>query len=168
VHPRTDHRHRIEHIGDMRPNADLLGRIRAAGVLVVTTPQFTYSYGDLAPDEACTPLRSLHALGFRPPGNSDATGTQREALNPWHGIWCALAHRSESGLHIEPEEAIDMAEAIRMFTRDAAVACHMDDRGVLSEGRLADLVVLDADPFTTPLADVPGMPVALTVIGGVA
>ena len=168
VHPRTDHRHRIEHIGDMRPNADLLGRIRAAGILVVTTPQFTYSYGDLAPDEACTPLRSLHALGFRPPGNSDATGTQREALNPWHGIWCALAHRSESGVHIAPEEAIDMAEAIRMFTRDAAVACHMDDRGVLSEGRLADLVVLDADPFTTPLADVPEMPVAMTVIGGVA
>ena len=41
VHPRTDHRHRIEHIGDMRPNADLLGRIRAAGILVVTTPQFS-------------------------------------------------------------------------------------------------------------------------------
>lgn len=43
----------------------------------------------------------------------------------------------------------------------------MDDRGVLSEGRLADLVVLDADPFTTPLDDVPQMPVAMTVIGGV-
>ena len=60
-----------------------------------------------------------------------------------------------------------MAEALRVFTRDAAVACHMDDRGVLSEGRLADLVVLDADPFTTPLEDVPSMPVAMTVIGGV-
>ena len=133
----------------------------------MTTPQFTYSYGDLAPEEACTPLKSLHAMGFRPPGNSDATGTQREALNPWHGIWCAMAHRSQGGLHVAPEEAIDMAEALRVFTRDAAVACHMDDRGVLSEGRLADLVVLDADPFTTPLDDVPEMPVAMTVIGGV-
>ena len=166
AHPRDDHRHRIEHIGDMRPVRDLLERIRAAGIIVVTTPQFTYSYGDLAPEEACTPLKSLHAMGFRPPGNSDATGTQREALNPWHGIWCAMAHRSQGGLHVAPEEAIDMAEALRVFTRDAAVACHMDDRGVLSEGRLADLVVLDADPFTTPLDDVPDVPVAMTVIGG--
>ncbi len=168
AYPRADHRHRIEHIGDMRPVPDLLERIRAAGIIVVTTPQFTYSYGDLAPEDACTPLRSLHAMGFRPPGNSDATGTQREALNPWHSIWCAMAHRSQGGASVAPEESIDMAEALRVHTRDAAVACHMDDRGVLSEGRLADLVVLDADPFTTPLDDVPQMPVAMTVIGGVS
>ena len=31
AHPRTDHRHRIEHIGDMRPDADLLTRIAPPG-----------------------------------------------------------------------------------------------------------------------------------------
>ena len=53
-----------------------------------------------------------------------------------------------------------------MFTRDAAVACHMDDRGMLAPGLLGDLVVLGADPFETPPADLPDLPVDMTVIGG--
>jgi predicted amidohydrolase YtcJ len=164
--PWPDHRHRIEHVGDLQPRPELLRRIAAAGVIPVTTPQFTHSYGDLAPDEACTPLRSLHALGFRPPGNSDATGTQPEAINPWHSIWCALAHRSRGGAVIHPEETIPLADALRMFTRDAAVACHMDDRGMLAPGLLGDLVVLGEDPFAAAVDDLPELPVDLTVIGG--
>ncbi len=166
IAPWPDHRHRIEHVGDLAPIGDLLRRIAAAGVIPVTSPQFTYSYGDLAPEEACTPLRSLHAMGFRPPGNSDATGTQPEAINPWHSIWCALAHRSRGGVAIHPEEAIPLADALRMFTRDAAVACHMDDRGMLAPGLLGDLVVLGEDPFAVAVDDLPELPVDLTVIGG--
>jgi len=56
---------------------------------------------------------------------------------------------------------------LRMFTADAAWACHMDDRGVLAPGRLADLVVLGADPWRTPVDDLPSIPVDMTVIGGV-
>ncbi len=164
--PWDDHRHRIEHIGDMRPDPDLLRRIGAAGIIPVTTPQFTYSYGDLAPDEAATPLRTLHSMGLRPPGNSDATGTQPEAIDPWHSIWCALAHVSRSGTPICPEEAIGMEEALRVMTRDAAHACHLDDRGRLAPGYLADLVVLGTDPATVLLDEVPSMPVEATVIGG--
>ncbi len=164
--PRPDHRHRIEHIGDLVPDARLLHHIARLGIIPVTTPQFTYSYGDLAPDEAATPLRSLHALGFRPPGNSDATGTQPEAINPWHSIWCAMAHRTRTGTLVHPQESVDLGTALRVFTRDAAGACHMDDRGQLAPGKLADLVVLDADPFTTAVDDLPDIPVAMTVIDG--
>jgi predicted amidohydrolase YtcJ len=164
--PWPDHRHRIEHVGDLAPQPALLERIAAAGVIPVTSPQFTYSYGDLAPEEACTPLSSLHAMGFRPPGNSDATGTQPEAINPWHSIWCALVHRSRGGAVIHPEEAIPLADALRMFTRDAAVACHMDDRGMLAPGLLGDLVVLGEDPFAVAVDDLPDLPVDLTVLGG--
>ena len=53
-----------------------------------------------------------------------------------------------------------------MFTRDAAVACHMDDRGMLAPGLLGDLVVLGADPFEAPPDDLPELPVDMTVIGG--
>jgi predicted amidohydrolase YtcJ len=164
--PRPDHRHRIEHVGDLTPDRALLERIRAAGIIPVTTPQFTYSYGDVAPGEAATPLRTLHAMGLRPPGNSDCTGTQPEAANPWHSIWCAIAHRTRSGTPILPEEAIDVDDAVRTFTRDAAHACHLDDRGRLAPGLLGDVCVLDDDPFTRPVDDLPTMPVAMTIIGG--
>jgi predicted amidohydrolase YtcJ len=164
--PRADHRHRIEHIGDMQPEAEFTKRLQDTGVVPITTPQFTWSYGDQAPEYAVTPLKTLHRLGFRPPGNSDATGTQPEAINPWHSIRCAIAHRTRSGVSICPEESIELLPALRMFTRDAAWACHLDDRGILAPGYLADLVVLGADPFTLAPDELPEIPTDMTVIGG--
>lgn len=164
--PRADHRHRIEHIGDMKPDLQLLARVRELGVIPVATPQFVYSYGDADPEGSCAPLRTLHELGFRVPGNSDCTGTQPEAANPFHGIWCALAHQARSGAIVAGDETIELEAALRMFTADAAHGCHMDDRGVLEPGSLADLVVLGRDPFETPLDELAELPVDMTVIGG--
>lgn len=164
--PRPDHRHRIEHLGDMKPDRELLLRARRLGVLVVATAQFVYSYGDADPEGSCAPLRTLHESGFRVPGNSDCTGTQPEAANPFHGIWCALAHRSRGGALVEPDERIELDAALRMVTADAAFGCHMDDRGTLEVGKLADLVVLGRDPWETPVDELPEIPVDLTVIGG--
>jgi predicted amidohydrolase YtcJ len=164
--PRADHRHRIEHIGDMSPDRKLLERVRSVVAVPVCTPQFVYSYGDTDPEGACAPLRSLHEMGFRVPGNSDCTGTQPEAANPFHGVWCALAHRTRSGTVVAPDERIDLDAALRMFTADAAWACHMDDAGVLAPGLLADLIVLGADPWQTPVDELPSVPVEMTVIGG--
>ncbi len=164
--PSNDHRHRIEHLGDMKPDRDLLIRARDLGVIPVATPQFVYSYGDADPEGSCAPLRTLRELGFRVPGNSDCTGTQPEAANPFHGIWCALAHRTRGGSLVEAEERIDLDAAIRSFTADAAYACHMDDRGVLAPGKLADLVVLGRDPWAVPIDELPEIPVDMTVIGG--
>lgn len=164
--PRVDHRHRLEHVGDFEPRAELLERIKHDELIPVVTPQFTWCLGDDAPEFAATPLATMHRLGFRPPGNSDCTGTQPEAANPWHGIRCALTHGTRSGDTIYAEERIDLASALRMFTRDAARACHWDDRGTLAPGCLADLVVLGADPFRMTPEELPEMPVDMTVIGG--
>lgn len=164
--PRPDHRHRVEHLGDMKPERELLLRAQKLGVIPVATPQFVYSYADADPEGSCSPLRTLHELGFRIPGNSDFTGTQPEAANPFHGIWCALAHRTRGGSMVEPEERIELDAAIRAFTADAAFACHMDDRGTLEPGKLADLVVLGRDPWLTPLDELPEIPVDMTVLGG--
>jgi len=164
--PLPDHRHRIEHLGDMKPDRELLLRARTLGAIVVATPQFVWSYGDTDPEGSCTPLRTLHELGFRPPGNSDCTGTQPEAANPFHGIYCALARRTRGGTVLLPDERVDLDAALRAFTADAAFACRMDDRGTLEPGKLADLVVLGRDPWATPLDELPDLPVDMTVIGG--
>jgi hypothetical protein len=164
--PREDHRHRIEHLGDLRPDLALLERARSLGVAVVATPQFVYSYGDEDADSSCAPLATLHRLGFRVPGNSDCTGTQPEAANPFHGIWCAVAHRTRAGAVVAPEERVGVEAALRAFTADAAWACHLDDRGVLAPGKLADLVVLGRDPRAVPEDELRDVPVDLTVVGG--
>lgn len=164
--PQRDHRHRVEHLGDMAPDLELLDRARRLGVIPVTTPQFVYSYADVDPEGSCSPLGTLHRMGFRVPGNSDCTGTQPESANPFHGIWCAVARRTRSGTVLRPEDRVELSAAIRMFTADAAFGCRMDDRGTLEPGKLADLVVLGGDPWEMPVDELPETPVDMTVIGG--
>lgn len=164
--PRSDHRHRLEHGGDLPVDGPRLDRLAALGAVPVATPQFINSYGDAQPEASQPPLRSLHERGFRVPGNSDSTGSQPEAANPFHSIWCALTRRTRLGHVLVPEERIDLDAALRMFTADAAWACHMDDRGVLAPGKLADLVVLGTDPWQIPVDELPGVQVDEVWIGG--
>jgi predicted amidohydrolase YtcJ len=164
--PREDHRHRLEHGGDLPVDGPRLDKMAALGVVPVATPQFIYSYGDAQPEASQPPLRSLHERGFRVPGNSDSTGSQPEAANPFHSIWCALTRRTRLGAVLAPGERIDLDAAMRMFTVDAAWACHLDDRGVLAPGKLADLAVLGVDPWQVPVDELPGVPVDEVWIGG--
>lgn len=166
-YPRADHRHRLEHGGDLPADGPRLDRMAALGVVPVATPQFIYSYGDAQPEASQPPLRTLHERGFRVPGNSDSTGSQPEAANPFHSIWCALTRRTRLGTVLAPHERIDLDAALRMFTADAAWACHLDDRGVLAPGKLADFVVLGADPWQVAADDLPDLPVDEVWIGGV-
>lgn len=165
-YPRADHRHRLEHGGDLPVDGPRLERMAALGVVPVATPQFIYSYGDAQPEASQPPLRSLHKRGFRVPGNSDSTGSQPEAANPFHSIWCSLTRRTRLGTVLAAEERIDLDSAIQMFTADAAWACHLDDRGVLAPGKLADFIILGADPWQTAIDDLPNLPVDQVWIGG--
>jgi predicted amidohydrolase YtcJ len=164
--PHADHRHRVEHLGDLPLDLGWWERARAMGVIPVATPQFIYSYGDWSPALNNPPLRTMRSMGLRVPGNSDCTGTQPEAANPFHGIWCALARRTRMGNYLSPEERIDIGDALRMFTADAAYACRLDDRGRLAPGKLADFVVLGRDPRELDIDELPDTPVDFTVLGG--
>jgi predicted amidohydrolase YtcJ len=166
--PRAGHRHRLEHLGDLPLGPAWRDRVRALGVIPVATPQFIYSYGDWFPAANDPPLRTLRSMGFRVPGNSDSTGTQPEAANPFHGIWCAIARRTRNGTVLSPEERIGIDEALRMFTADAAFASGLDDRGTLAPGQLADFVVLGRDPRDMEIDELPDTPVDFTVVGGKA
>lgn len=106
------------------------------------------------------------AEGVRVPGNSDSTGTQPEAANPFHGIWCALARCTRLGRELAPDERIGLDAALRMFTADAAWTCHLDDRGVPAPGKLADLVVLGTNPRQVPVDALPDVVVDQVWIGG--
>jgi predicted amidohydrolase YtcJ len=164
--PRHDARHRLEHAGDMRLDPSWWDRFEELGVLPVATPQFIHSYGDWYPEDNSPQLKTLRTRGFRVPGNSDSTGSQPEAANPLHGIRCAMLRTTRRGTILDPDEAIDLNDAMRMFTSDAAWACHLDDRGTLEQGKLADLVVFGVDPWGVAPEDLTDVPVDLTVIGG--
>jgi len=73
--------------------------------------------------------------------------------------------------HPQPQianDTISMARALRAMTLDAAYALGTDGAvGSLQPGKLADLVVLSADPRSVPPDDIPAIQVLATVVGGV-
>ena len=58
-------------------------------------------------------------------------------------------------------------EAIRLYTTNSAYAGFEEAlKGSIESGKLADLVVLDENPFEVPIDGLKEMQVATTVVGG--
>ena len=68
--------------------------------------------------------------------------------NPLLGIQAAVLRRDSKGATIAPDEAITVAQALYAYTMGGALACgDASNRGSLSAGKWADLVVLDRNPL---------------------
>ncbi|MBC2902381.1 amidohydrolase [Streptomyces cupreus] len=65
-----------------------------------------------------------------------------------------------------PAERLTLTEALTAYTAGSAYVNHLDDTGRVREGALADLVVLDRDPFAAPPEVIAKTRVALTYVGG--
>lgn len=88
--------------------------------------------------------------------------------DPLQGIHVAV-NRVEpggSGPVFLPGERIALTEALTAYTAGSAYVNHLDDTGRVRVGALADLVVLDRDPFAGPPEAIAETGVALTYVGG--
>ncbi|MFE0512131.1 amidohydrolase [Streptomyces sp. NPDC058964] len=65
-----------------------------------------------------------------------------------------------------PGERLGLTEALTAYTAGSAYVNRLDDTGRVSAGALADLVVLDRDPFAGPPEAIAETKVALTYVGG--
>ncbi|MEU9118988.1 amidohydrolase [Streptomyces sp. NPDC048506] len=65
-----------------------------------------------------------------------------------------------------PEQRIDLGAALAAYTAGSAYLNHLDDTGSVQPGKLADLVVLDRDPFDGPPEEIAGTRVLQTFVGG--
>ncbi|MFI6402139.1 amidohydrolase [Streptomyces sp. NPDC050548] len=88
--------------------------------------------------------------------------------DPLHGIHVAVnrVEPGSTGPVFLPDERIGLAEALTAYTAGSAYANHLDDTGRVAAGALADLVVLDRDPFAGPPEEIAETRVALTYVGG--
>ena len=66
-----------------------------------------------------------------------------------------------------PDQRVDLATALAAYTTGSAYVNHLDDEtGAIGLGKLADLVVLDHDPFEHPAADIGSTAVVATYVQG--
>jgi predicted amidohydrolase YtcJ len=94
------------------------------------------------------------------------------SANPLRAIHVAVNRslQGASGAEAEPflpNQSLDLAEALAAYTIGSAYVNHLDDEtGSVERGKLADLVVLDRDPFAHPAAEIGSTGVLATYVQG--
>jgi predicted amidohydrolase YtcJ len=161
-------RHRIEHGGAMYP--PLAARAAALGIVVASQPGFLSALGDgfaaAFPDsvDQLYSFASWQRAGITVAGSSDAPVI---TADPLVGIRDAIVRRTGDGRLLGPAECLTARDALALYTTRAAYACHRErEIGSLEPGKLADFVVLDANPLEAEPERIGGIGVLATILGG--
>ena len=167
-----DRRPRIEHAQVVRHEDKK--RFAALGVIASIQPSHAIDdmrWAEKRIGKARTPI-SYNFKSFVDAGVTVAFGTDWyvEPLNPILGLYAAVTRQFPDGTPAGgwfPEERISMAQAIEFYTRGSAYAERADGRkGTITEGKLADLVILSQDLLAVPARDILATKVLLTMAGG--
>lgn len=87
------------------------------------------------------------------------------SCDPMLGIRAAVTGLTLDSVEFHPEQNLTVEEALRAYTREAAMALGMKDAGRLMSGALADLVMFDRDPFAADWRAAPPQ-VMMTIVNG--
>lgn len=165
-------RYRIEHLQLLHP--DDLHRVADLGVIASMQPIHATSDMDMA--NQYWGDRSRYAYAWRSVLDSKAvlafgSDAPVEEPNPFLGIHSAITRQKQDGypgsLGWIPEEKISMQEALRAFTFNPAIAAGKERlMGRISHGYLADLIVLDENPFQLQEDQISDVSPAGTMVGG--
>jgi predicted amidohydrolase YtcJ/ABC-type branched-subunit amino acid transport system substrate-binding protein len=138
-------------------------------------PEF-FAFADRQPDGATTPWRRIVDQGVVIANGSAWPSTYFEEPegapfgSPMRLLYQAATRISNRGAlpePWEPEQAITVEEALRALTIDAAYATFRDeDIGSITPGKLADLVVLSANPLEVDFEEIPFIETLVTFVGG--
>jgi len=167
--PEIEHRHRIEHCAICPPS--LAKRIASLGIIVVTQPPFIHYNGEryrhTVPEEQLAylyPIRALQQHGIHVAASSDCPIVPPDPLT---GIYAAVTRKDETGNVVGENERIPLTDALGLYTRNAARAMFEESlKGTITPGKLADLVVLNADPTRLTPDELKELKVEMTLIGG--
>ena len=167
-----DRRWRIEHAQHLR--LEDMGRMARLGIIASVQPYHAIDDGrwaeqKIGPERCRTTyaFRSLLDKGVRLAAGSDWTVAP---LDPLAGIYAAVTRRTTDGKHPEgwyPEQKISLEAALRAYTTDGAYAEFAEmSKGMIKEGFLADLVVLDRNIFEVHPEKIVEARVKTTIVGG--
>ena len=111
--------------------------------------------------------RRLLDSGARLAGGSDFPV---ELAYPFHGLYAAVTRQDRDGRPPGgwyPQERLTRAEALRLFTVDAAYAGFMEQSvGSLEPGKWADFIIVDRDFFKVPDSEIDDISVLATYVAG--
>ena len=168
-YPRADARHIVIHCQTVRE--DQLDRIKRLGVVPSFFVVHTYFWGDrhygtfLGPDRAerISPLRSALKRGIPFSNHNDTFVTP---IDPLLSVWSAVNRRTSGGRILGENQTIPVMDALRSVTSWAAYqACEERIKGSLEPGKLADFVILEANPLTVAKETIKDIGISATIVG---
>ncbi|MEK6751852.1 MAG: amidohydrolase [Chloroflexota bacterium] len=165
-------RHRIEHVQIIHPD----DAPRLAKLNVIASMQPIHATSDMFAAERFWGERSKFSYAWRTQLNYGApiafgSDAPVESPNPFLGLYAAVTRRRADGSPSAdgwyPEQKLTLAEALSAYTLGAAYAANAENRlGKLAENYLADLIVLDEDPFKIAPHDLLTLNATATMING--
>ncbi|MBE0405550.1 amidohydrolase [Psychrobacter sp. AOP22-C1-22] len=113
----------------------------------------TYFWGDVHVENLgekranfSSPIATADKMGLKYTNHSDDTVTP---VDPLFTVWSAVNRTSRSGKIIGKDQRASPYQALKAITTNAAYEYYEEDsKGTLTQGKLADLVILDANPLT--------------------
>lgn len=177
VNPPRPRRFRVIHAQVLR-GPEVARRMARLGVIAEVQPY--HAVDDMRWMEQRIGERSRWAYAFKTLEDagvllsfgSDWPGTNASwyPAKPILGIYAAVARQTLAGEPQGgwfPEERVSLETALRAYTvHNAWAAGEEDVKGSLVAGKLADLVVLDRDPFSLRPSELKDLEVVMTVVGG--
>ncbi len=167
-----DRRFRIEHAQHVAP-ADF-ARFRDLGVVASMQPYHAIDDGRWA-ETRITPELAATSYAWRTMLDNHvhlAFGTDWPVvpLEPLTSLYAAVTRATTDGKHPQgwyPAQKLTVAEAIEAYTMGSAYAEFQEkQKGSITEGKLADVVLLSDDLFAIDPRAIQNVTVELTVVGG--
>src|SRR5262252_3518923 len=166
--PRRDPRFRLEHCTVV--NDDLVRRIKALGAIPTPFSTYVYYHGEKMREYGAGRLDHMFAMrsfldaGIRPTQASDYPPGPFE---PMMALQSETTRTDSKGNLWGPRQKITLEEAVRVGTLNGAYASYEEaEKGSISIGKWADLVVLGRDLWKEPPSSIVDIPIERTMVGG--
>jgi hypothetical protein len=172
AHGPRDRRFRVEHAQHLRPQD--IPRFGASGVIASMQPYHAADDGRWAATRI-RPAQLTGTYAFRSLLDAHAhvqfgSDWTVAPLDPIVGIWAAVTRETLDGRNPGgwiPSQKISVVEALHAYTAENAYGVFAEQRrGMLKQGMLADLIVLDHDIRSIPPDSIRNTRVRYTVVGG--
>jgi hypothetical protein len=165
-------RHRIEHVQLIHPSD--MGRL--AELDLIASMQPIHAPSDQLMADRSWGGRSEFAYAWRSQLEHGATlafGSDApvESPNPFQGLHAAVTRQHLDGSPDEagwyPAQRLTLEEALLGFTKGPAYVAGMENKsGTLKEGFLADLIVIEQNPFECHPSELPHIKPVATMVNG--
>ncbi len=169
IKPRFDHRFTFEHLGSV--SYEMIRKMSKLGAIASLNPYYLYLRSELnqpyiGSDRAYStlPLESLIENGVPVSLHSDMPVSPPLPLEK---VWIAVNRLGLSGKVRGAPEKVNVHQAMKMITIDAAYTLGVEDKiGSIEAGKFADFTILDSDPFKVNKKDIRDIHVWGTVFSG--